>query len=964
MAIDEKTKIEYSDSELQVLNQLMTYVERMLFEEQDNSYSPLRRHAYGKTVVIETESKGLLTFRLSSCSTTVPVSGINLATPHSPVGRLCAFLRPGYEGESPAWGEYVVKEVRLFDRFDGIKFDQNIRNFLKMSIEGDNGTDYVVDLKAFIEKKSNIQYENDSITDKSANDDTVPSVILKDNKPEIVGSIFVDDEEDTPWLPFEVDNNEDATQNQVNIAEEYYGLNEIFYINRTRDQDKIISRSPFGPMFVEGVAGSGKTSAALGRTKMLCDFKTNNVVTEQDFINIAGTNIDYWDGKYAGQFTQEGSIGFVRTGELIQYLKETCRRIDLPNLPVTEYGELQSRLRNHRNIQKSLMPGVKWAYLPESRDTYQDTTMEWLYAADKNIALYYRDYLIESISTTEKFTDTFAQEHQSTIELLSKSATSYFQSTLHAVINQVTKSNNLSKFQLEGVAQKVHEIIENTRRTVLEKDTFWFISQDIFIFSQTEREMAVKLLEIGIPLFIRQNDSAIRIADLDTIKKERSGIQLYTEDHRLLTWGNEAKNLLNENKLFVKDTFGRFFVLKLIDIDDLYLKLLPESNERIYVYEGDKLKKITLLRGLGKRKFKLRQESQKAIDSEDNIIEKERSFDAEFTRRVRQKFIGIMSFVVDAYAATLSNTLYDYPEPDLVKDINLQLQQKKLTSADIDLLLCIYHLIGKGYSGSISTLREPDYYQSVFIDEAQDFTEQQIFLMAEQARTQYRAVTVVGDVAQKLHNDHKINIANCFPSKNISHIKLKENLRQIECPGLAWFSACYRGLLQEDQFEIEPDENIKDSLRKNISSIGGPEIFFITSQDEFDEELIDSLRNTPNHHTVAVIFPTQEIALENYNRLRPVLSESMIDCEISEKVDLSRRYIKHFTSILNTKGLEFDTVILANIEKYDLNLFSQRNRLYVGITRARKRLIITTHCETDPKLDLVLSRYEQVISDL
>ena len=42
--------------------------------------------------------------------------------------------------------------------------------------------------------------------------------------------------------------------------------------------------------------------------------------------------------------------------------------------------------------------------------------------------------------------------------------------------------------------------------------------------------------------------------------------------------------------------------------------------------------------------------------------------------------------------------------------------------------------------------RRPLRYRHVAVDEVQDFSEQQVFLMAEQANPEYRAVTVVGDL--------------------------------------------------------------------------------------------------------------------------------------------------------------------------------------------------------------------------
>jgi DNA helicase IV len=66
----------------------------------------------------------------------------------------------------------------------------------------------------------------------------------------------------------------------------------------------------------------------------------------------------------------------------------------------------------------------------------------------------------------------------------------------------------------------------------------------------------------------------------------------------------------------------------------------------------------------------------------------------------------------------------------------------------------------------------------------------------------------------------------------------------------------------------------------------------------------------------------------------------MINVEYSDQINLARRHIRHFSYIAKAKGLEFDVVVLANVDGYDLKNPTQINRLYVGITRARKELIL------------------------
>jgi len=123
--------------ELSVLERIIDYADKMIFEQSRSEYRSLRRYAYGKTLVIKTEKLGTQTFRLSSTSVVYPNRASGYATPHSPVGRLCGFLQRGDSDETLGWGKYEVLEVRLLDRFDGPQFEQNVKNFGSSSFHVD-----------------------------------------------------------------------------------------------------------------------------------------------------------------------------------------------------------------------------------------------------------------------------------------------------------------------------------------------------------------------------------------------------------------------------------------------------------------------------------------------------------------------------------------------------------------------------------------------------------------------------------------------------------------------------------------------------------------------------------------------------------------------------------------------------------------------------------------------------------
>lgn len=76
--------------------------------------------------------------------------------------------------------------------------------------------------------------------------------------------------------------------------------------------------------------------------------------------------------------------------------------------------------------------------------------------------------------------------------------------------------------------------------------------------------------------------------------------------------------------------------------------------------------------------------------------------------------------------------------------------------------------------------------------------------------------------------------------------------------------------------------------------------------------------------------------------------------EFSQTIDLSRRHVRHFTSVAHAKGLEFDVVIVPFLERYDLGDGGHVNRLYVALTRARRKLVVMS------EMDRPVSAFDEV----
>lgn len=947
---------EYSREELDSLGGVIDYAEKMIYRDgQHHPYASLRRSAYGKTVVIETEKKGRQCFRLSQTPAVITPNNCGYATPHSPVGRLCSYVRPGDNGESALWGEWEISEIRLFDRFDGVHFEENVRNFLKMQVFGDAVKDTVTDLAAFLRRPTRalpLATEEEEAEPLATHVETATFV--------------VSDEEDEETIDLgEIDESEDEPELQPVAPAGYFGLNETFYVNRTKEQDEIIARSPLGAMFVEGVAGSGKTSAALGRTKMLCDFDASNVTSEAEFREILGSEAAYWDGKFAGQFSQESSVGFVRTGELIQYLKETCRRIDLPNLPVLEYKELQTRLRDHRGLVAGGW-GRSWAGSTSERTSTADTTMTWLRAADSAIGRELAARLRKMLPGRDDVIQGFEDKYLPAAIRVVDKALDVYAKTLNELATELERSEG-ADFRLDRIVVRMHERLAKFRKEILGKDVLWLFINEKTYTGTSETDLAQQLIGDLAELHDRHGARLVWVGENGLVDNR---IAFVDANGSPVDWSEEVAGQLADGEAFVRDAEGRVVKGLVAGLDDLYLRLLPTTSDKAYRNKDGTLTSLKVERGLGRAKIPLKKEE---IEEEPDLDEgeaesdkpaapqvvKKRSIDSRLRPLLRRRMLAPLRDMGGLYEAGLAGLAESFPDAELAEEIRASLRSGKLTESDIDLLLCLFQIAGRSYKAKPAQLSEPPFFQSVFIDEVQDFTEQQAFLMAEQARPEYRAVTVVGDLAQKLHNGTTIDVRACFPRGRLDYVKLTQNLRQAGAPGLALFSACFREVVHQD---VEVDPRVVEAAVNAGPGIVRPIQGVCPNDTDLDRRILDELTKLRPNQTAVVVFPTRGKAEEVFARLQSGLAEKMINADISSHVDLSKRFVRHFATIENTKGLEFDVVLLPMLDDYDLSGDLDRNRLYVGVSRAKQRLILLSRQkDLDPVLDKVVSKYRALL---
>jgi len=289
---------------------------------------------------------------------------------------------------------------------------------------------------------------------------------------------------------------------------------------------------------------------------------------------------------------------------------------------------------------------------------------------------------------------------------------------------------------------------------------------------------------------------------------------------------------------------------------------------------------------------------------------------------------------------------------DCVQRARIRLASKRLSDDDIDVLLALNHLVSIGYRGRdgrdpISHLVETSYYSQVFIDEFQDFTEIQIFLMGAQADPSRRAVTMVGDLRQRLQHGRAPRFEESFPwaeGEELEVAYLLENKRQT--PALSKLSHSFREAVLGDEldagdFGVQVDEST-------------PRLIEVAS-DGVADAVFDEVRSLPRSQSVAVLCSTDDQAAHLEAALRDDLLAEFRETRVSRQTDLVRRYFVHFTTPREAKGLEFDAVVVADLGRFDLDDPVDANAAYVAVSRPRRSLsLIVVENQLDPRVRTLL----------
>ncbi|WP_233962468.1 hypothetical protein [Shewanella indica] len=941
-------------------------------------YDELYRHGFGKTVVIDTELEGRLSFRVSQATCDYASIPLGFATPDSPLGRLCRVAKLGMKLESPKWGEYTIVEIRNFSRYSGKEAAEHIRNFRVMESQslqfapGETAFNAIVsNLRAALHRWF-ANSELAKVKPGSEGDASIPAGAASSAEME-----FDFDFEEPVML-------EDADVGQFNQydifgrseqeQDDYYGLSTYFFLNPTDEQLEIMTNSASaGPMLVEGVAGSGKTCAALGRAKTLCD-----LARSPD------------DEQFNSDFLAESSVGFVRTGELMQYLHASCLELDIGQLPIQEYAGLVYELAPSRNLLVEVRRSVtsstsviddtddideqdgdsalldmddtesavlggeqsKTRYhnlaLAPGYDVTAETRMSWLHTISEVIGWRIAKDLQQQLtslhlpekSKKDAFVDK-AGNGEALLGLLKERLENLYQPLLAQLRGQ-----SAAPFALDSVINQIHQAQSQLERDLFDKHAKWVNPASGEWRKVRDARQAVAVLrELGAVLVgVNKRDRAwtdvIVEVKTDLINLVNQGASVYRVE------GGESLHITDVEDIWqriqrTEQTLYCCFpgeaqieVKFARDFDDINIRLLNE-----------KMGNSTIRARMGKHVFKVIEPNPygRQIKQGQKPTSLEKLFKAQL-RRIYRKWQ-----FADLYRDALLSLYEDDKQKAAVCAAGFdnwqlaaeRLQGRQLAEHDKTLLLALAHIMTRGLAPDAPVpghLTESRYYRSVFIDEVQDFTEQQIFLMAEQADPKYHAVTLVGDMHQQLGQGNVCDIEACFPYRPLSRYLLKENKRQERQPQLAATAMLFRALVQQDSRLVDA-ENIEKWQRD--SAQGDSRQFYDVLFDGVDELLLKVIERQPHGRTIAVVCPEKSMAISLEARLRgPLASRTSRSSHVADRIDLAKKYMVHFSCAEHVKGLEFDTLIYVGLEHVDWDDAHQLNKIYVTLSRPRKQLVM------------------------
>ncbi|MDA2729254.1 UvrD-helicase domain-containing protein [Bacillus cereus] len=298
----------------------------------------------------------------------------------------------------------------------------------------------------------------------------------------------------------------------------------------------------------------------------------------------------------------------------------------------------------------------------------------------------------------------------------------------------------------------------------------------------------------------------------------------------------------------------------------------------------------------------------------------------EATKRLNtyMKFWPKMS-ALSLYSSILkSKEILEVLPEELVKETEKNCRKKEVYVEDLPALIYIHH--------RITGIEIGQKFHHVVIDEAQDFSPFQVYVLKE--ITLGNSFTILGDLSQAIYDYQGIEDWSAF----------KEVFQET---GYYELTRSYRSTKEIIEFanEIIKNAEIPVGLAMPVFR-SGEEVKVIHTEDQFTE-ILKTLKQLQNADvkTIAVIGRTDDECRDMYEKLTNAgLTVNVIEADQS-KYEGGISVVPVYLA----KGLEFDAVLLIDVdEEHYKNTKHDAKLLYVGCTRSLHDLWIFHSGEASP----------------
>ncbi|HDR3491517.1 3'-5' exonuclease [Bacillus wiedmannii] len=301
----------------------------------------------------------------------------------------------------------------------------------------------------------------------------------------------------------------------------------------------------------------------------------------------------------------------------------------------------------------------------------------------------------------------------------------------------------------------------------------------------------------------------------------------------------------------------------------------------------------------------------------------------EATKRLNtyMKFWPKMS-ALSLYSSILkSKEILEILPEELVKETEKNCRKKEVYVEDLPALIYIHH--------RITGIEIGQKFHHVVIDEAQDFSPFQVYVLKE--ITLGNSFTILGDLSQAIYDYQGIEDWSAF----------KEVFQET---GYYELTRSYRSTKEIIEFanEIIKNAEIPVGLATPVFR-SGEDVKVIHAEDQFNE-IMKTLKHLQNEDvkTIAVIGRTDDECRDIYEKLTKAgLAVNVIEADQS-KYEGGISVVPVYLA----KGLEFDAVLLIDVdEEHYKNTKHDAKLLYVGCTRSLHDLWIFHSGEVSPLIN-------------